>query len=89
MGIVEFLATFTSKPNQHPTERSQTIKLGNELLKQVGIAAGLPHLPRCLNFLQSAETEFITSIDTVERFEGCLMLGELDTLARSAPDKDV
>lgn len=87
MGIVEFLATSTLMPNQHPAERSATIALGNELLKKVGIASGLPLVPHGLNLFQCAETGFIPSIDAVERFEGCLMLAELDILAHSAPDK--
>ena len=87
MGIVELLAVVTLKPHQHSAERRETIGLGNELLRKVGSVTHFRLIPHSLRFFQNAETKSVTFIDTAEHFETSLMLAELETLARSAPDK--
>jgi hypothetical protein len=87
MGIIELLAAFALMPKQRPTERKETIKLGNELLRKVHSAGHLTRsIPHGLNFFQEAEHGVSTSVYTAECFESSLVLAELEALAHSAPD---
>ena len=86
MGIIELLAAFTLMPKQCPTERKETIELGNELLRKVRSAGHLSHIPHGLTFFQEGETRVTTPIDTAECFESSLVLAELEALAHSTPD---
>ena len=86
LGIIELLAAFTLMPKQRPTERKETIELGNELLRKVRSAGHLSHIPHGLTFFQEGETRVATPIDTAECFESSLVLAELEALAHSTPD---